>query len=125
MNRVFRKRLCELGITTAQYTALRCLKENEGINHVALANLMSTNKNNCSALVKRLHQRKLVEKKIITNDRRNTTLTLTKKGKITFLHAEKIACDLQREVMGVLSDYSEPSFVSILEKCTQSISSDN
>ena len=124
LNRVFRKRLRELGITTTQYTALRCLHENKGLNQNSLANLMSTNKNNSSALIKRLYAQGLIFKKAIPSDRRNFTLNLTQKGKVTFLQAEKIACDLQREVMGVLPDNSEPRFISILEKCTESISID-
>ena len=122
LNRVFRKRLRELGITTTQYTALRCLHENKGLNQNSLANLMSTNKNNSSALIKRLYAQGLILKKAIPSDRRNFTLNLTEKGKVTFLQAEKIASNLQREVMGVLPDNSEPSLISILEKCTESIS---
>ena len=86
---------------------------------------MSTNKNNSSALIKRLYAQGLILKEAIPSDRRNFTLNLTKKGKVTFLQAEKIACDLQREVMGVLPDNSEPRFISILEKCTESISIDD
>ena len=122
LNRVFRKRLRELGITTTQYTALRCLHENKGLNQNSLANLMSTNKNNSSALIKRLYAQGLILKEAIPSDRRNFTLNLTEKGKVTFLKAEKIASDLQREVMGVLPDNSEKSLISILEKCTESIS---
>ena len=122
MNRAFRERLSEMGITTTQYTALRCLHENIGLNQNSLANLMSTNKNNSSALIKRLHAHGLILKKAIPSDRRNFTLNLTEKGKVTFLQAEKIASNLQREVMGVLPDNSEPRFISILEKCTESIS---
>ena len=122
LNRVFRKRLRKLGITTTQYTALRCLHENKGLNQNSLANLMSTNKNNSSALIKRLYAQGLILKEAIPSDRRNFTLNLTEKGKVTFLKAEKIASDLQREVMGVLPDNSEKSLISILEKCTESIS---
>ena len=83
---------------------------------------MSTNKNNSSALIKRLYAQGLILKKAIPSDRRNFTLNLTKKGKVTFLKAEKIASNLQREVIGVLPDNSEQSLISILEKCTESIS---
>ena len=122
LNRVFRKRLRKLGITTTQYTALRCMHENKGLNQNSLANLMSTNKNNSSALIKRLYAQGLILKEAIPSDRRNFTLNLTEKGKVTFLQAEKIASNLQREVMGVLPDNSEPNLVAILEKCTESIS---
>ena len=122
LNRAFRERLSEIGITTAQYTALRCLHENKGLNQAILANLMFTNKNNCSALLKRLHSQKLIEKKVITNDRRNFTLSLTPKGSSLFIRAEKIACKLQKEIIDILPEDSEELLISLLEKCTDSIS---
>lgn len=122
MNRAFRERLSEIGITTAQYTALRCLHENKGLNQEMLASLMSSNKNNCSALLKRLHSKELVKKKVITSDRRSFTLSLTPKGLSLFLKAEKIAQDLQKEVIGVLPVDTEQKLVSLLNKCTESIS---
>jgi len=125
MNRVFRERLSEIGITTAQYTALRCLHENKGLNQEMLASLMSTNKNNCSTLLKRLDSKELVKKKVITSDRRNFTLSLTPKGSSLFLKAEKIAKDLQKEVIGVHPVDTEHKLVSLLNKCTESISNKN
>jgi DNA-binding MarR family transcriptional regulator len=125
MNRAFRERLSEIGITTVQYTALRCLHENKGLNQEMLASLMSTNKNNCSALLKRLNSKVLIKKKVITSDRRNFTLSLTPKGLSLFFKAEKIAQELQKEVIGVLPVDSEQKLVSLLNKCTESISNKN
>ena len=125
MNRAFRERLSEIGITTVQYTALRCLHENKGLNQEMLASLMSTNKNNCSALLKRLYSKELIKKKVITSDRRNFTLSLTPKGLSLFFKAEKIAQELQKEVIGVLAVDSEQKLVSLLNKCTESISNKN
>ena len=125
MNRAFRERLSEIGITTVQYTALRCLHENKGLNQEMLASLMSTNKNNCSALLKRLDSKVLIKKKVITSDRRNFTLSLTPKGLSLFFKAEKIAQELQKEVIGVLPVDSEQKLVSLLNKCTESISNKN
>jgi DNA-binding MarR family transcriptional regulator len=125
MNRAFRERLSEIGITTVQYTALRCLHENKGLNQEMLASLMSTNKNNCSALLKRLDSKELIKKKVITSDRRNFTLSLTPKGLSLFFKAEKIAQELQKEVIGVLPVDSEQKMVSLLNKCTESISNKN
>ena len=125
LNRAFRERLSEIGITTVQYTALRCLHENKGLNQEMLASLMSTNKNNCSALLKRLDSKELIKKKVITSDRRNFTLSLTPKGLSLFFKAEKIAQELQKEVIGVLPVDSEQKLVSLLNKCTESISNKN
>jgi DNA-binding MarR family transcriptional regulator len=90
-----------------------------------LASLMSTNKNNCSALLKRLDSKVLIKKKVITSDRRNFTLSLTPKGLSLFFKAEKIAQELQKEVIGVLPVDSEQKLVSLLNKCTESISNKN
>ena len=125
MNRAFRERLSEIGITTVQYTALRCLYENKGLNQEMLASLMSTNKNNCSTLLKRLDSKELIKKKVITSDRRNFTLSLTPKGSSLFLKAEKIAKDLQKEVIGAHPVETEQKLVSLLNKCTESISNKN
>jgi DNA-binding MarR family transcriptional regulator len=122
MNRAFRERLSEIGITTVQYTALRCLHENKGLNQEMLASLMSTNKNNCSALLKRLDSKELIKKKVITSDRRNFTLSLTPEGASLFLKAEKIAYKLQKEITDILPKDSEELLISLLEQCTDSIS---
>ena len=54
MNRAFRDRIKNLGITTAQYTTLRCLSENHEVTQDNLTELTSSNKNNVSSMVKRL-----------------------------------------------------------------------
>ena len=125
MNRAFRERLTEIGITTTQYTALRCLRENKGLNQEMLASLMSSNKNNCSALLKRLDAKELIKKEVITSDRRNFTLSLTPKGLSLFLKAEKIAYRLQKEITDILPQDSEELLISLLEQCTDSISNQN
>ena len=122
MNRVFRERLKNLGITTSQYTALRCLHENEGINQSVLSKRISTNKNNCSALVNRLHKQELIQKEVIIDDRRNYNLNLTKKGKEIFSKADDIACDLQKEVLGELPLNAETALVSLLRKIEMTLS---
>lgn len=99
MNRAFRERLSEIGITTAQYTALRCLYENKGLNQEMLASLMSTNKNNCSTLLKRLDSKELVKKKVITSDRRNFTLSLTRKGYHFFLKLKKLPTNCRKKLL--------------------------
>ena len=87
-----------------------------------LASLMSTNKNNCSTLLKRLDSKELIKKKVITSDRRNFTLSLTPKGLSLFFKAEKIAYKLQKEITDILPKDSEELLISLLEQCTDSIS---
>ena len=122
MNRVFRERLKSLGITTSQYTVLRCLKEADGINQSVLSQRISTNKNNCSSLVNRLCQQGLIHKKVITNDRRNFNLKLSSKGKDIFYQAESVALDLQKEVLEKLPPHAEEQIVSSLQKITDALS---
>ena len=122
MNRVFRERLKSLGVTTSQYTVLRCLKEADGINQSVLSERISTNKNNCSSLVNRLCQQGLIDKRVITNDRRNFNLKLSSKGKDIFHQAEVVAIDLQKEVLENLPPHAEEQIVSSLQKITEALS---
>ena len=124
LNRVFRERLKYLKITTSQYTVLRCLHETEGVNLSALSERISTNKNNCSSLVNRLCQQGLIQKKVITNDRRNYNLKLSNKGKEVFHQAECIALDLQREVLDKLPPHAEEQIVSSLQKITDALTAE-
>lgn len=121
MNRVFRERLKSLGITTSQYTVLRCLKEADGINQSVLSERISTNKNNCSSLVNRLCKQGLIKKKVITNDRRNYNLKLSNKGMNIFHQAEGVALDLQKEVLEKLPPHAEEQIVSSLQKITETL----
>jgi DNA-binding MarR family transcriptional regulator len=114
-------RLKHSGITTAQYTVLRCINENKGLNQVKLARLISTNANNSSSLIKRLNKQGLIRKKTILNDRRNSIIEMTPKGESLFRNAEKLATALQAEILNLLPPDSEEQLFHLLSKCTENL----
>ena len=121
MNRALRIRLKHSGITTAQYTVLRCLNENKGLNQVKLARLISTNANNSSSLIKRLNKQGLIRKKTILNDRRNSIIEMTPTGESLFRNAEKLATSLQTDILNLLPPNSEEQLFYLLSKCSENL----
>ena len=121
LNRCLRSEIRKLGITTAQYTALRCIRENKGLSQVALAKLLSTNKNNCSGLVKRLCHLNLIQKKVTSSDLRTNEIKITAKGKKIFTQAEEKAKQLHLEVLNQLPKNAEEKLIKYLGICHDSL----
>lgn len=121
INKAFRSRLKLLGLTTTQFTTLRCIEESTVINQAELAKKISTNKNNSSALIKRLHRLKLIKKQVSPKDRRISLIELTEKGHSLFLEAEKIADEVHSEVINELPPGSEGELIELLSLCTNNL----
>jgi DNA-binding MarR family transcriptional regulator len=124
INKSFRTRLKPLGLTTTQFTVLRCIYENEGINQMELAQLISTNQNNSSSLIKRLYKLDFIKKKVEVEDRRSSLIQLTRKGKSCFQKAEKIAHGVHEEIARALPRDKEKDFIELLSTCTKNLSTD-
>jgi DNA-binding MarR family transcriptional regulator len=91
------------------------------INQAELAKKISTNKNNSSALIKRLHRLKLIKKQVSPKDRRISLIELTEKGHSLFLEAEKIADEVHSEVINELPPGSEGELIELLSLCTNNL----
>ena len=122
MNRAFRDRIKNLGITTAQYTTLRCLAENHEVTQDNLTELTSSNKNNVSSMVKRLISMGFVSKENHPKDKRKSLIYLTAKGTEVYKNASKQADSLRKKVLDKCSPIDESELVEILQKCTDSLS---
>lgn len=123
MNKAFRNRIKELGITTSQYTLMRCLHESQdGISQDDLSKLISSNKNNVSSLVKRLIGLGLIGKEKDATDNRKSILSLTRKGEMLYLKARTEADSLRNEMVASFSPHKEQEFVDLLEQCFENLS---
>ena len=123
MNKAFRNRIKELGITTSQYTLMRCLHESQdGISQDDLSKLISSNKNNVSSLVKRLIGLDLIGKEKDATDNRKSILSLTRKGEMLYLKARTEADSLRNEMVASFSPHKEQEFVDLLEQCFENLS---
>ena len=117
MNKAFRERISGLGLTTSQYTILRCLYENPGISQDELTKLIGGNKNNASALVKRMVAAKLIIKRPRKADKRAYQLLLCSKGKSAYKEAGMEAIELRKNVISNLPKVSEEELISLLNNC--------
>ena len=119
INQVFRSRLKELGITPAQYTTLRNICEYEGdvLNQRTLAEMLVSNENNLTAILRILEQQGWILRKKSTRDRRSKTITPTFKGKKLFLEAQIIAQSLQGEILRTYTKEEEETLFTCLEAC--------
>ena len=121
MNKAFRSRISKLGLTTSQYTILRCVKENHGLSQDQLAEKISTNKNNACSLVKRMINSGLLTKRLNPSDRRSYKLFLSKKGEKLFNSSLLEAEALRKEVISFATCCNEKEITSILHKCSAAI----
>ena len=117
MNKAFRERISGLGLTTSQYTILRCLYENPGISQDELTKLIGGNKNNASALVKRMVVAKLIIKLPNKADKRTCQLFLCSKGKSAYRQASMEAIGLRKKIISSLPKASEEELISLFNKC--------
>ena len=121
MNKAFRSRISKLGLTTSQYTILRCVKENLGLSQEQLAEKISTNKNNACSLVKRMINLGLLKKRLNQSDRRSFQLFLSKKGDKLFNSSLLEAEALRKEVISLANCGNEDEITRILNKCSAAI----
>src|SRR5690349_8975667 len=99
LNQAFRRRIAHLGLTPDQFTVLRTLLENEGLNQRDLARTMSSDPNTVAALMKRMESAGLVQRQRHEKDRRAHQLRLTAHGRRAYSEARAIAVAMQAEVL--------------------------
>ena len=125
LNQAFRRRLSGEGITPDQFTVLRWLVERQGeaIAQRDLADWMGSDPNTIASLVKRMEESELLIRAVSKEDRRARELEVTQKGKEVYQLCRVLALDLQKEVLGVLSEKELEQFLELLERVTDAASS--
>ena len=114
LNHHFSKKISALPITTVQYTVLRNLFDfsEKKINQRELSELISSNKNNLSSIIKRLLELEYIELNESKKDMREKHISLTEKGEKIFIECRKKAIPIQ----GRLVNEFLPDEVSSLTK---------
>ena len=121
INRAFRTKLSGIGVTSSQYTILRCIYESPDreVEQRELAQLIFSNKNNLASSLTRLENVGLVYRKNEKNDARRRIVYLTNKGKKVFLNARTIADSLQSRIKENLGEDDFGKLIFYLSKCEQ------
>ena len=121
LNKALRTRLRKLNLTTAQYTTLRSINENEGVSQNQLARFINSNKSNTGSIISRLIKMGLVRQQVSGNDRRVHQLFLTEYGNEVFSAAKVEALRLNNDILEVINKDNEAKLVDYLERITKSI----
>jgi DNA-binding MarR family transcriptional regulator len=123
LNNLFREKIYDLPLTTVQYTVLRTIYNfgSKKLNQRAIANLIATNKNNLSSIIKRLEAMRYI--KIVENpkDKRESKIILSSSGKNIFRKTNKIATHLQENVIQDFREHEIKSLTNYLVRVNESI----
>src|SRR2546421_417643 len=104
LNQAFRQRVAHLKITPDQYSILRWVGESDvrGVTQRELVELLASDPNTVASTVRRMETAGLVARDVHEEDRRANRVRLKPLGKRKFLAAQKIAFELQAELLDAL-----------------------
>ena len=123
LNKSFRRRLVEHGLTPAQFIALRWLDESPpgNLSQRDLASLTASNANNVADLVSRMEIDGLINRVASKEDARIKMLHLAPKGKEAYAGARRTAVSLQTEILSGLSDSERETFLALLDRVAEEL----
>jgi len=123
LNCVFMERVKEVGLTPDQFTVLRWTHSvpRNTLSQSKLSKLMSTDQNNISALVKRMENLNLLDRKISMHDKRSKTINFTELGNLKYTKAKYIADNLEREILDEMVLSERKIFFRTLSKLSENI----
>lgn len=126
LNSTFMKRVKTIGITPDQYTALRWIHEfsEEMVSQARLAELMCTDANNITGIMKRMETMKLIKRKINQGDKRQKVIFPTPKGSLFFKKGKIIADQLEKEIFASFSSEEKKHFLTLLNQLYSTIDSE-
>jgi len=116
-------KISDLPLTTVQYTVLRTINNfgSKKLNQRTIATLIATNKNNLSTIIKRLEEMKYIKIAVNSKDKRESQIKLSLSGKNIFRKSNKIASDLQENVMSEFNEHEIKSLTNYLVRVNDSI----
>ena len=117
------ERVKEVGLTPDQFTVLRWTHSvpRNTLSQSKLSKLMSTDQNNISALVKRMENLNLLDRKISMHDKRSKTINFTDLGNLKYTKAKYIADNLEREILNEMVLSERKIFLRTLSKLSENI----
>jgi DNA-binding MarR family transcriptional regulator len=125
LNQVFRRRIKRHGATPDQFTILRLLREgsSDGLSQRDLCELMSSDPNTMAALLSRMEEQGLVERRPDHRDKRTRRVTATASGKSLFKKLRATALTLQGDILSAIPEERREQFLSdldaVAEACRQ------
>lgn len=117
LNQSFRRSSAQHRLTPDQFTVLRTLHEQSDtcLTQQELANLMSSDANTITSLLRRMEARGWVVRPVDPSDRRARRLALTDKGRAKYVELRPMALALQSQVLAALPEERRAAFLRDLE----------
>lgn len=124
LNQTFRQRIAHLEITPDQYSILRWLQEGDprGLTQQTLTDLMASDPNTITSILRRMETAKLVTRHPHENDKRARRVCLESEGQRRLYAAFQIATELQEQIISVIPDNRRARFLEDLERVAQASS---
>ncbi len=114
-------KLAALNLTAAQHELLMNINHKPGSSQQQISDRLLVVKSNTSALLKKLQQRSLIERRKNPNDGRNYKLFLTPKGEAKLNQSMKIQIEVVQAMTGVLSDQEIQRNLEIMNRVYDSL----
>jgi MarR family transcriptional regulator, transcriptional regulator for hemolysin len=117
LNQAFRRRIAHTGATPDQFTALRCLLEDEepGLTQSELTARMSSDPNTIASLLERMEGAGWIERRPHERDRRAYRIRLLPAGLRKYEELRDLAVALQTEVLAVLPEAKREELLADLD----------
>ncbi len=103
MKRALDSRLGPIGVTAAQHVIISTLAHEDGLSLSEVGKRAYLDKPAITGLADRMEKDGLVARRRSTNDRRVVKLHLTAKGRDLLQEMDRIATEVDRELVGILS----------------------
>jgi len=117
----FDRRAAPLGLTRAQWRALKLVHRHAGISQSALAELLEMEPIPVGRVIDRLQQAGFVERRADPNDRRRWCLYVRDKAQLVIEDMETIAVALRDEAVQGVDEGDFYTFVKVLEHMKQNL----
>jgi len=99
------------GLTIVQSSALLALRTNEPCSQTCLGKILKINKASVGALIERMQNQELIEKRLSEKDARSINLFITAKGKRLLKKVEPLLVKLNKHLT---SDFNDDEIAVIL-----------
>ncbi|MFC3068893.1 MarR family winged helix-turn-helix transcriptional regulator [Phenylobacterium soli] len=119
MYRDFTASLAELDLTQKQCATLELIDTNRGVSQVDLANTLGTDRATMMAMIDRLENRDLVERRRSQEDRRRQELYLTDKGDDVLKKAKAAIAAHEKRFTSRFSDAELKALVKALRRINE------
>ena len=111
---LFLNRLREFGITPLQYTILRIIRAQPGIEQISVASRAILDASTVKDIVARLEAKGLVERRTGEQDRRTRSVSLTRAGDKLLAAVEPEVRRAQKELLAALSRREQATLLRLL-----------